>query len=182
MFKNLNEKDKKKIYSLLTLAVICGIALIAMSGLEDKAISSKYEVNNKITQEELSNESSKATLEEKLKNILSQIEGAGEVDVMITYESSEEIQPAFNTNTTTEETKEVDQQGGERTVTTSSENKTMITSSSNEPIVIKTNQPKINGVIVVATGAKDLTVKETLYSAVQTALQVQGHQVEIYTK
>ncbi len=45
-----------------------------------------------------------------------------------------------------------------------------------------TNQPKINGVIVVATGAKDLTVKETLYSAVQTALQVQGHQVEIYTK
>ena len=171
MFKNLNEKDKKKIYSLLTLAVICGIALIAMSGLEDKAISSKDEVNNKITQEELSNESSKATLEEKLKNILSQIEGAGEVDVMITYESSEEIQPAFNTNTTTEETKEVDQQGGERTVTTSSENKTMITSSS-----------KINGVIVVATGAKDLTVKETLYSAVQTALQVQGHQVEIYTK
>ena len=182
MFKNLNEKDKKKIYSLLTLAVICGIALIAMSGLEDKAISSKDEVNNKITQEELSNESSKATLEEKLKNILSQIEGAGEVDVMITYESSEEIQPAFNTNTTTEETKEVDQQGGERTVTTSSENKTMITSSSNEPTVIKTNQPKINGVIVVATGAKDLTVKETLYSAVQTALQVQGHQVEIYTK
>lgn len=182
MFKNLNEKDKKKIYSLLTLAVICGIALIAMSGLEDKAISSKDEVNNKITQEELSNESSKATLEEKLKNILSQIEGAGEVDVMITYESSEEIKPAFNTNTTTEETKEVDQQGGERTVTTSSENKTMITSSSNEPIVIKTNQPKINGVIVVATGAKDLTVKETLYSAVQTALQVQGHQVEIYTK
>ena len=182
MFKNLNEKDKKKIYSLLTLAVICGIALIAISGLEDKAISSKDEVNNKITQEELSNESSKATLEEKLKNILSQIEGAGEVDVMITYESSEDIQPAFNTNTTTEETKEVDQQGGERTVTTSSENKTMITSSSNEPIVIKTNQPKINGVIVVATGAKDLTVKETLYSAVQTALQVQGHQVEIYNK
>ena len=85
-------------------------------------------------------------------------------------------------NTTTEETKEVDKQGGERTVTTSSENKTMITSSSNEPIVIKTNQPKINGVIVVSTGAKDLTVKETLYSAVQTALQVQGHQVEIYSK
>lgn len=181
MFKNLNEKEKKKIYWLLSLAVICGISLIAMSGIEKKEIVSKDEINN-ITQEELSNESSKTTLEEKLKNILSQIEGAGELDVMITYESSEEIQPAFNTNTTMEETKEVDKQGGERTVTTSSENKTMITSSSNDPIVIKTNQPKINGVIVVATGAKDLNVKETLYSAVQTALQVQGHQVEIYTK
>lgn len=182
MFKNLNEKENKKIYWILSLAAICVISLIAMSGIEKKEIASKDEINNNITQEELSNESSKDTLEEKLKNILSQIDGAGEVDVMITYESSEEIQPAFNTNTTTEETKEVDKQGGERTVTTSSENKTMITSSANEPIVIKTNQPKINGVIVVATGAKDLTVKETLYSAVQTALQVQGHQVEIYTK
>lgn len=181
MFKNLNEKDKKKISWLICLAVVCGISLIAISGLEKEEVISKEESNN-IVQEDINNEASKSTLEEKLKNILSQIEGAGELDVMITYESSEEIQPAFNTNTTTEKTKEVDQQGGERTVTTSSENKTMITSSSSEPIVIKTNQPKINGVIVVASGAKDPTVKETLYSAVQTALQVQGHQVEIYTK
>lgn len=181
MFKNLNEKDKKKISWLICLAVVCGISLIAISGLEKEEVISKDESNN-IVQEDINNEASKSTLEEKLKNILSQIEGAGELDVMITYESSEEIQPAFNTNTTTEKTKEVDQQGGERTVTTSSENKTMITSSSSEPIVIKTNQPKINGVIVVASGAKDPTVKETLYSAVQTALQVQGHQVEIYTK
>lgn len=181
MFKNLNEKDKKKISWLICLAVVCGISLIAISGLEKEEVISKDESNN-IVQEDINNESSKSTLEDKLKNILSQIEGAGELDVMITYESSEEIQPAFNTNTTTEKTKEVDQQGGERTVTTSSENKTMITSSSSEPIVIKTNQPKINGVIVVASGAKDPTVKETLYSAVQTALQVQGHQVEIYTK
>ncbi len=182
MFKNLNEKDKKKIYSLLSLAVICGIALLAISGLEKKETASKDESTNKVNQIDISSEESKDSLEEKLKNILSQIEGAGELDVMITYESSEEIQPAFNTNTTTEKTKEVDQQGGERTVTTSSENKTMITSSSSDPIVIKTNQPKINGVIVVASGAKDPTVKGTLYSAVQTALQVQGHQVEIYTK
>ena len=181
MFKNLNEKDKKKISWLICLAVVCGISLIAISGLEKEEVIIKDESNN-IVKEDINNESSKSTLEEKLKNILSQIEGAGELDVMITYESSEEIQPAFNTNTTTEKTKEVDQQGGERTVTTSSENKTMITSSSSEPIVIKTNQPKINGVIVVASGAKDPTVKETLYSAVQTALQVQGHQVEIYTK
>lgn len=182
MFKNLNEKDKKKIYSLLSLLLICAIALVAMSSIEDKKVSDKNDNNNNTTKEELQKESSKSTLEEKLKNILSQIEGAGEVDVMITYESSEEIQPAFNTNITTEETKEADQQGGERTITTSSENKTIITSSDNEPIVIKTNEPKISGVIVVASGAKDLKVKETLYSAVQTSLQVKGYQVEVYSK
>jgi len=58
----------------------------------------------------------------------------------------------------------------------------MITSGSSDPVVIKTNEAKIKGVIVVATGANDVKVKETLYSAVQTALQISGHQVEIYTK
>ena len=81
--------------------------------------------------------------------------------------------------TTTEKTKEVDQQGGERTVTTSTENKTMITGGSSDPIVIKTTEPKIKGVIVVSSGASDMKVKETLYNAVQTALQVEGHQVQI---
>jgi len=181
MFKNLNEKDKKKIYSLLSLGVVCAIALIVMPSFSKKESEEekKASVDKQAQVEQTNNNSS---LEGKLKNILSQIEGAGELDVMITFESSEEIQPAYNSNSTTENTKEVDSQGGERTTTTSSENKTMITSGSSDPVVIKTNEAKIKGVIVVATGANDVKVKETLYSAVQTALQISGHQVEIYTK
>ena len=79
-------------------------------------------------------------------------------------------------------TQEKDAQGGERTVTTSTENKTMITGGSSDPIVIKTTEPKIKGVIVVSSGASDQNVKQNLYSAVQTALQISGHQVEIYVK
>ena len=183
MFKNLNEKDRKKIYSLLSLVVVCGICLIAMSGLnlESKDNSEEKISNNEIVEgtSQITNDSS---LENKLKNILSQIEGAGELDVMITFESSEEIQPAYNSNLTTEKTQEKDAQGGERTVTTSTENKTMITGASSDPIVIKTTEPKIKGVIVVSSGASDQNVKQNLYSAVQTALQISGHQVEIYVK
>ena len=183
MFKNLNEKDRKKIYSLLSLAVACGICLIAMSGLN---IGSKDSSEEKVSNNEVVEGSSQITndsnLESKLKNILSQIEGAGELDVMITFESSEEIQPAYNSNSTTEKTQEKDAQGGERTVTTSTENKTMITGGSSDPIVIKTTEPKIKGVIVVSSGASDQNVKQNLYSAVQTALQISGHQVEIYVK
>ena len=183
MFKNLNEKDKKKIYTLLTLAVVCGIALIALSGLSsDKESSTLDENPKKEVATDSSQEISKEDLEGKLKSILSQIEGAGELDVMITFEASEEIQPAYNSNSTTEKTEEKDAQGGERTITTSTENKTMITSSSNGPIVIKTTEAQIKGVIVVSSGATDPIVKQNLYSAVQTALQISGHQVEIYTK
>ena len=181
MFKNLNEKDKKKIYTLLSLGIVCAIALIVMPNVNGEDKSNEENASKSIPKEELA-KSENDNLEEKLKNILAQIEGAGDVDVMITFESSEEIQPAFNTNATTEETKEVDSQGGERTVTTSSENKTMITSNSNQPVVLKTNEAKIKGVIVISEGASEPQVKETLYSAVQTALQISGHQVEIYSK
>ncbi|MGL4914260.1 MAG: stage III sporulation protein AG [Romboutsia sp.] len=181
MFKNLNEKDKKKIYTLLSLGIVCAIALMVIPsvGSDKDELEKKLDESN---QGQLSQEKEQKSLEDKLKNILTQIDGAGELDVMITFESSEEIQPAFNTNSSTEKTEEKDPKGGERTITTSSENKTMITSSSNGPIVIKTNEAKVKGVIVVASGASDPKVKETLYSAVQTALQISGHQVEIYTK
>lgn len=181
MFKNLNEKDKKKIYTLLSLGIVCAIALIVMPSVNGEDKRNEEDASKSIPKEDLSKREND-NLEDKLTNILTQIEGAGDVDVMITFESSEEIQPAFNTNSTTEETKEVDSQGGERTVTTSSENKTMITSNSNQPLVLKTNEAKIKGVIVIAQGASDPHVKETLYSAVQTALQISGHQVEIYSK
>ncbi len=180
MFKNL--KDKKRIYYLLSLAGICVIALIMLSLLpQDNQEVPTDEVTAQVQNQESEKTDLESTddLEKRLKNILSKIEGAGDIDVMITFESSEEIQPAYNSNSTTETTEEKDSQGGERIVTTESENKTMITSSSNSPIILKTTEAKVKGVLVVSSGASDTKVKETLYNAVQTALQVEGHQVQI---
>lgn len=181
MFKNLNEKDKKKIYSLLSLGIICVLALIIISCIpEDKNTDADENVSQvEQQQEEEISSSEQKDLEKKLESILSKINGVGDVNVMITFESSEELQPAFNSNSTTETTEEKDAQGGERKVTTESENKTMITSNSNSPVILKTTEAKIKGVLVVASGANDSKVKELLYSAVQTALQVDGHQVQI---
>ena len=103
--------------------------------------------------------------------------GSGDVSVMITYDNSQEIEPAYNSSSTKETTSETDSSGGERTVETASENKTLVTSDSSNPIVIKTKD-----VLVVASGASDPQIKQTLYEAVQTALQISGHQVEVYAK
>lgn len=182
MFKNLKEETKKKLLPLASLATICVIGLVVFSENPSKEKDKEvFKDASNINTEKVS-ENQPEDLESKLENILSKIEGAGEVDAMITYDSSEEIEPAFNLNATKEETTEKDSQGGERTVTTSSENKTMITSGGNNPVVIKTSEPKIKGVLVVSSGANDPHVKQKLYNAVQTALQVSGHQVLIESK
>lgn len=175
-----NDTEKKKLKPLIFLAGICVLALIVISVMPD----TKKDESNVSTDTEVktSAKETEENLEDKLTQILSKISGAGDVDVMITFQSSEEIVPAYNSNTTTETTKEQDSSGGERTTTSSTENKTMITSSSNEPVIIKTSEAEIKGVIVVASGANDPAVKELLYDAVKTSLQVSGHQVEIYAK
>ena len=182
MFKNFKEEDKKKIYTLAAVSFACIMGLVIFSkkptdNKEKEAFKEEKSTSVKNVQVK-----EKDDLESKLKTILSKIEGAGDVDVMITFAASEQIEPAFNSNATKEETTEKDAKGGERTVTTSSENKTMITSGENKPVVIQTSGPEIKGVLVVSSGAKDPLIKENLYSAVQTALQVSGHQVEIYSK
>lgn len=178
-----NDTEKKKLKPLIFLAGICILALIVISVMpmpdgkkEDSNVSTEPEAKTSATETE------KEDLEGKLTKILSKINGAGDVDVMITFQSSEEIVPAYNSNTTTETTKEQDSSGGERTTTSSTENKTMITSNSNDPVVLKTSEAKIKGVIVVSSGANDPDVKELLYDAVKTSLQISGHQVEIYAK
>lgn len=179
-----NSDEIKKLKPLMALAGVCVLALLLItiipSGNGDKK-QQATSVNNEKSAEEVS-EKEKKDLEAKLTEILSKISGAGDVDVLITFDSSEEIVPAYNSNTTTETTKEQDSSGGERTTTSSVENKTMITSDKNDPIVLKTTEAKVKGVIVVASGAEDPAVKQLLYDAVQTSLQVSGHQVEIYPK
>ena len=191
MFKkiNFNEKEKKKLISLLVVGALCVVSLVALNIIQgkEKVADAQKEQNTTTKQSEeaqqaYSSEKEKDDLEKQLTAILKEINGSVDVSVMITYDNSEEIEPAYNSSATKETTSETDSSGGERTVETSSENKTLVTSNSSDPIVIKTKEAKIKGVLVVASGAKDAQVKQTLYEAVQTALQISGHQVEVYAK
>lgn len=128
------------------------------------------------------NTSSELTDEQKLKNVLSEIKGAGRIEVMITYESSPELVPAFSTDT--QETTNV--QSGQNNTTESqtvSKNQNPITVSKdgeNQALILVEKKPEIRGVIVVAEGAADIGVKLNLYNAVQTVLQVDANKVDVF--
>ena len=101
-------------------------------------------------------------LENKLVKILSQLNGVGDVHVMITLEDSLEKVPAMNQTKTIETTNEIDSEGGKREIIREDET-TQIVNLSNDVVILKEVKPNIKGVIVVAEGAENPVILENIY-------------------
>jgi len=131
-----------------------------------------------------------AYLEDRLSRTLSQIEGAGEVKVMITLKSSAEKVLDKDTESDQETVTEEDSQGGTRqsSKTSKKENTVYRTDSesnsqgSGSPYVSKELSPNIEGVVVIADGGENAVVKENISSAVQALFDIEPHKIRIMKK
>ena len=101
----------------------------------------------------------------RLASILSQIEGAGEVDVLVTVESDGE--KVIATETTVEE---------DGTVVT------VPVFSGGEVVVLEEKNPAITGVLIVAEGANNLDVRFSLLEAAASVLNINQSIIKVYTK
>lgn len=123
-------------------------------------------------------------LEGRLTEILGRIQDAGKVSVMITLKTGSEIIPAMNESISDKTTNEKDTSGGLRTINEKSTAGDVVVVSeqggASKPLVLKEINPEINGVIIVAEGAKDPKVKMKLAEAVQTVLDVPAYRVSVF--
>ena len=172
---------KKKIQYLAILLVI--IVILTIYFASSGGIANKQEDQaSQTAAEETTGVQEASSIEQQLRYTLAQIEGAGQVEVMITYESSSEIVPAISVDKQTSTTTDSGDSGTSTTNTenTQSEVVTVGGSGGNSALVLKEKSPEIRGVIVVAQGADNITVKLNLLSAVQTLLNVSPDQVDVY--
>lgn len=181
------EGDKKKpvTFENLVIIVVVGVIIILASGIfsrpggSDKA---RGEDASKLVSEQdswsqasgLVGEDIIRRLEERLSYLLSQVEGAGKVEVMIYADSSSEMIPAYNDQLDSRSNEESD-----RVSVESSERRELALSGDNKPVILKVEIPEIKGVVVVAEGADDFLVKQELNKAVCTLLGVPEHRVQI---
>lgn len=125
-------------------------------------------------------------LENNLSSILSKIQGAGRVSVMITLKSGTEIIPAKDESISDKVTNEKDTSGGTRVINEkTTDDKVVFTAAqggNTKPLIIKELNPEIKGVIVVAEGAKDSKVKLKISQAVQTVLDIPAYRVTVYER
>lgn len=126
-------------------------------------------------------------LERRLEVILSSIAGCGEVQVTVTMAAGPEHTYAQNVAKQNRTTEERDQSGGNRLTTELNEDGNLVllravSGGKEEPVLIRSTRPEIAGVLVLAEGAKNPSLREELMRAVETVLAVPAHKVTVLPK
>lgn len=187
-------QNKKFVNCLIVLLVIIFLWLAVSNFIGDDAGLTKGNENNTpIGAKEVSAEegvtTSKELLDyeteqkEMLEEILSKIDGVGEVVVNIYFESSEIKVPATNSNTQISETEEEDTNGGTRVTKQETEGATVVMqndSNTSEPFITKTYKPQITGVLIVAEGAKSTKITYDIQKAVSSLYNLSLDKVNVY--
>lgn len=123
-------------------------------------------------------------LERRLEEILSQMDGAGEVAVMITLKSSSEQVVEKDTEEKKESITESDSQGGSRTTQNTNYKEVAVYggdegSESQTPYISKRLSPRVEGVVVIAPGGDDAVVVKNITEAVQALFGIDTHKIRI---
>ncbi|KKM11749.1 hypothetical protein SY88_06940 [Clostridiales bacterium PH28_bin88] len=123
-------------------------------------------------------------LEQRLVNILGQVQGVGNVSVKVFLASGPKYEYATNVSTNKRTVDEKDQSGGSRVTTEYNDTGQLVlvqtaTGGGERPVVTKETTPKVQGVLVVADGAVNPRIKESLTRAVETALDIEPHKINV---
>lgn len=122
------------------------------------------------------------SFEARVKRILEGIIGLGQVDVLVSIDSTEELIVQRNFKDNQQQTEESDANGGKRHATQYTRDGQIVTlgdSGNQSPIVTKRIKPKIRGVIVVAKGVENATVKLMVVDAVEKGLNVPAYRISV---
>ena len=127
--------------------------------------------------------SEEKNLEIRLEEILAQIQGVGEVNVLLNYSESSEVVAMYNETSRSSNTQETDTEGGTRNIQETDIQKDIIYQEDNGekvPITQKIVQPKIEGAIITAKGANQANIKANIIQAVEAVTGLATHKIQVF--
>lgn len=185
IFFNVKEKffngtnRRKNVENLVIFLVGVVIVIIAGSYIfesEEEIIVSENNISEIFNAE---------IFEKKLAKILSEIKGAGEVEVMISYQTGVENIPLIDTKDSNTVTEEAEADSNRRTEQNSMETSIIFNQEKNGnkvPYISKTIMPTVEGVIVTSEGGGDEIVKANIVKAVTVVTGVSANKVQVFPK
>ncbi|MCD8094911.1 MAG: hypothetical protein LUE12_02125 [Ruminococcus sp.] len=164
-------KDAKT--RLIFIIGIVGIFLIGLSEIipdEEEAETESVQSTDEAFDEA---QEYKEELEKELCDIVSQIQGVGNVSVMITIGSTREYIYVEQID------EEINSQSDQLSSTNKSEIALADDGSAQQPIIRKIVAPQISGAVVVCTGADNALTKERVLNAVLAALGIETRKISV---
>ena len=123
-------------------------------------------------------------MEGRIKEILKNVDGVGEVDVMVVLKSSEEKVIRVDQNTSSSVTKEQDSGGGQREISQSDREETTIMTGTggtgqSQPVIEKEICPEISGIIISASGGGSPQIKAEISEAMEALFGLPAHKIKV---
>lgn len=122
-------------------------------------------------------------LTEALQGILEHINGISNVRVFISFNSTEEIVYAQTTEDNVRETTEVDREGGRREIYESNNNSDYVilrdAGGGEKPLQLTKKMPLIKGILVVANGAENASLRLKVVRAIESVLELPTHRIAV---
>ena len=189
------KNSKKKIENLVFLIVLVIVTVVIINTIwNGEKKTNKEQTNNDaskqlaITDSQNLNQNQIQSSEEKnleisLEEILAQIQGVGEVNVLLNYSESSEVVAMYNETSRSSNTQETDTEGGTRNIQETDIQKDIIYQEDNGekvPITQKIVQPKIEGAIITAKGANQANIKANIIQAVEAVTGLATHKIQVF--
>ena len=119
------------------------------------------------------------SMEAELKEILQRISGVGRTEEFITYEDEGKIVVEKDESVSEELIEEADSSGGTRTTTSTRNEKATVYGIADAPYVIQELSPTIKGILVVAEGGGNVTVKKQIQETIEALFGLDSHKISI---
>ena len=167
-----NSPDKMR-FAVVLGAV--GILLIMLSEILPDRKPDKQNDNTETTETDEADDFRKQT-EQQLKELLEQIDGVGECEIMVSVEGTTEYVYAEKISRYTDEDTDRKSDKLDEDVVLVENN------GSKQALVRKVIRPQVSGVVIVCEGGGDIKVNERVLRAVSTALNISSGRVYVEAK
>lgn len=164
----------------LGLMMFAGVVLVVCSLPFGNKQSKQEEAK---TTSSLEEDGYEVYLEQRVTSLLKQMEGVGEVSVMITLERDWRKVLERDIEFESKNTKEQDANGGSREVLEYRENNSILLTEDENgrqvPIIITEEMPIVKGIAVVASGGGDALIKNQISSLLATLFHLEANQISV---
>lgn len=174
-------QGKKKLSNLIILALLGVFLLLSsrlLTGTDPEPVSELLPIattdqpNNSVMVQHANQ------LEARLSQAFTQVAGVGENTVMVTLTGTVTQVVAQDSTFSESTTLELAENGDSREITNRSQNLSYVTTGSG-PLVLTTQYPQVEGVIIVAQGAHDPHIREALINATRAVLGIEANRVSV---